>query len=220
MRFTFLWKRDIILSKGGLYLKKYVFVIFTVLLFLTFLIFYYLTPFPTHDQITLNFPSSFSIDKENSFETQVVNECSAFSIAYLLRHYQDPHTGLEIYDQLNYKLPISGYVLPKGILNYFNDSNYTIEMFTGTLETLKTRLSEGDPIIVLIGQSLNWQHYMTLVGYDATANEMYFFDSLKTEDENSIQPGNRTMSTDYFLSLWDNGLPIFNHLYFTIKIKR
>ena len=90
-------------------------------------------------------------------------------------------------------------------------------MFTGSLETLKTRLTAGTPIIVLIGNSLNWQHYMTLVGYDDTTNEMYFFDSLKSFDENNGQPGNRTITTDYFLKLWNNGLPIFNQLYFTIS---
>ncbi|MEO3111235.1 C39 family peptidase [Turicibacter sanguinis] len=138
-------------------------------------------------------------------------------MAYVLRHYHESQTGLNIYHQLNYKIPVSGYVLPKGILNYFKDSAYNIEMFTGSLETLKTRLTAGTPIIVLIGNSLNWQHYMTLVGYDDTTNEMYFFDSLKSFDENNGQPGNRTITTDYFLKLWNNGLPIFNQIYFTIS---
>ena len=198
-------------------LKKFIYTSLGILMMMLLLTLYFLSPFPKHDKIPISFPSSFSIEQENSFERQIINECSAFSIAYVLRHYHESQTGLNIYHQLNYKIPVSGYVLPKGILNYFKDSAYNIEMFTGSLETLKTRLTAGTPIIVLIGNSLNWQHYMTLVGYDDTTNEMYFFDSLKSFDENNGQPGNRTITTDYFLKLWNNGLPIFNQLYFTIS---
>ena len=52
--------------------------------------------------------------------------------------------------------------------------------------------------------------------YDDTLNEVYFFDSLKEYDENDNAPGNRTLSSDYFLDMWDNKIPTFNHLYFTI----
>lgn len=178
---------------------------------------YCITPFPTNDKINVNYPDSFTITQENSFETQIVNECSAFSSAYVLRHFGENKTGLALYDEFNYKLPFSGYVLPKGILDYFKDTPYQVKMYTGTFETLKTQLTKGTPIIVLVGNHLNWQHYMTVVGYNDTLQEVYFFDSLRETDENESLPGNRTLSTDYFLSMWDNGLPIFNHLYFVIE---
>ena len=178
---------------------------------------YCITPCPTNDKINVNYPDSFTITQENSFETQVVNECSAFSSAYVLRHFGENKTGLALYDEFNYKLPFSGYVLPKGILDYFKDTPYQVKMYTGTFETLKTQLTKGTPIIVLVGDHLNWQHYMTVVGYNDTLQEVYFFDSLRETDENESLPGNRTLSTDYFLSMWDNGLPIFNHLYFVIE---
>ncbi len=178
---------------------------------------YCITPFPINDKINVNYPDSFTITQENSFETQVVNECSAFSSAYVLRHFGENKTGLALYDEFNYKLPFSGYVLPKGILDYFKDTPYQVKMYTGTFETLKTQLTKGTPIIVLVGNHLNWQHYMTVVGYNDTLQEVYFFDSLRETDENESLPGNRTLSTDYFLSMWDNGLPIFNHLYFVIE---
>lgn len=178
---------------------------------------YCITPFPTNDKINVNYPDSFTITQENSFETQVVNECSAFSSAYVLRHFGENKTGLALYDEFNYKLPFSGYVLPKGILDYFKDTPYQVKMYTGTFETLKTQLTKGTPIIVLVGDHLNWQHYMTVVGYNDTLQEVYFFDSLRETDENESLPGNRTLSTDYFLCMWDNGLPIFNHLYFVIE---
>lgn len=178
---------------------------------------YCITPFPTNDKINVNYPDSFTITQENSFETQIVNECSAFSSAYVLRHFGENKTGLALYDEFNYKLPFSGYVLPKGILDYFKDTPYQVKMYTGTFETLKTQLTKGTPIIVLVGDHLNWQHYMTVVGYNDPLQEVYFFDSLRETDENESLPGNRTLSTDYFLSMWDNGLPIFNHLYFVIE---
>ena len=187
-----------------------------LLLLLTFG-FYCITPFPTNDEITVDYPDSFTITKENSYETQVMNECSAFSSAYVLRHFGEPQTGLALYDEFKYKLPFSGYVLPKGILDYFKESPYQINMYTGTFETLKTQLTKGTPIIVLVGDHLNWQHYMTIVGYDDSLQEVYFFDSLREIDENESLPGNRTLSTDYFLSMWDNGVPIFHHVYFTTQ---
>jgi len=41
-------------------------------------------------------------------------------------------------------------------------------------------------------------------------------DSNKASDENAELPGNRTMTNDYFLKWWSNGLPIFNHVYITV----
>lgn len=195
------------------YLLGGLFLLLSILMFC----FYCITPFPMTDQITINYPDSFMITKENSYETQVKNECSAFSSAYVLRHFGENQNGLSLYEKFNYKLPFSGYVLPKGILDYFNSTSYQVTMYTGTFETLKTQLTKGTPIIVLVGNHLKWQHYMTLVGYDDNRQEVYFFDSLRETDENDLLPGNRTLSTDYFLDLWDNGLPVFNHLYFVIE---
>ena len=197
-------------------MKIYLLVATLILLTLVTVGIYFITPFPTTDTIKINYPNSFSITAENSFETQVVNECSAFSSAYVLRHFGENKTGLALYAEFNYKLPFSGYVLPKGILEYFEKSSYQIHMYTGTFETLKTQLTKGVPIIVLVGVGLDWQHYMTLVGYDDSLNEVYFFDSLKDHDENGNALGNRTLSSDYFLDMWDNKIPTFNHLYFTI----
>ena len=147
------------------------------LLLLVLIIFYYLTPFPQRDSLTKSVPSSYSIDQENH------NECSAFSTAYVLRHFGESQTGLELYEKFGYKLPFSGYVLPKGILSYFKDSAYEATLYRGTFETLKSRLIEGTPVIVLVGDGLNWQHYMTLVGFDQSLSEVYFFDSLRQDDD-------------------------------------
>ncbi|HAX73201.1 MAG TPA: hypothetical protein DCY20_06730 [Firmicutes bacterium] len=178
---------------------------------------YYFFPLPVADDIDTRLASQLIIEEENSFETQVHNECSAFSSAYVLRHFGESITGMTLYESLNFKLPLSGYVLPNGILSYFHELDYDITMFSGTLNQLKMRLGAGVPIIVLVGEGVNWQHYMTLIGYNTDLKELYFFDSLRKEDENAELPGNRTLTEDYFLSMWDNGLPIFNHLYFVIN---
>lgn len=178
---------------------------------------YFLSPFPVVDEVDPYYPEQFAVSTDNYFETQILNECSAFSSAYLLRHFGEEQQGLALYEELHYKLPFSGYVLPKGIIEYFKEHHYDIQIYKGTLDSLKTQLLKGHPLIVLVGDGLNWQHYMTLVGYNDALAEVYFFDSLKEGDQNGEFPGNRTLSTDYFLSMWENGLPIFNHLYFTIQ---
>ena len=72
-------------------------------------------------------------------------------------------------------------------------------------------LSEYKPIIVLVKYGKG-QHYMTLLGYDN--NSFYVYDSILktdpnneelTEDLNSDFPGNRNITYDSFLKIWDNG---------------
>ncbi|MGL4335308.1 MAG: C39 family peptidase [Turicibacter sp.] len=188
----------------------------SILLVIGYMI-YLTSPMPKVDSFVQLYPKIYAIKDENLFETQVKNECSAFSSAYILRHFGIEATGLQVYEEFDFKLPISGYVLPKGILNYFDKLPIQVEMYTGTLETLKSHLVQDVPVVVLVGDRLNWQHYMTVVGYDENLNELYIFDSLKDFDENSDFPGNRTMNTDYFLSMWNNGLPVFNQLYFVFE---
>lgn len=175
-----------------------------------------LTPFPQWDTITGNIPSKYSISKLNSFEIQSKSECSAFSAAYILRHFDREAKGSEIYKTMSYKLPASGYVLPKGLLEFFQKENLNARLFRGNIDTLKIRVSEGTPVIVLVGNHIQWQHYMTVVGYNTGLKEIYFFNSRKEYDENGEKPGNRTLSEDDFLGLWNNGLPFFNHIYFVV----
>jgi uncharacterized protein YvpB len=59
----------------------------------------------------------------------------------------------------------NGYVMPQALSDNFREYNYSTEMLRGDLEQLKTRLNLGNPIIVLIGHFVSWQHYVTVVGY-------------------------------------------------------
>lgn len=177
-----------------------------------------ITPFPNQDYISTKYPAKFIVDKESKFEKQGHNQCSAFTTAYVLRCSGIETNGSKVYKEISYKIPISGYVLPKGIINYLKDNNCKPQILKGNISTLKSRLTKGKPVIVLIGKGIRWQHYMTLVGYDDNKKKLYFFDSKRDKDENGALPGNRTLNEEYFLTLWNNGLPIYNKVYITVEL--
>lgn len=178
---------------------------------------YCLVPFPRKDTVVSSSLSHFNVGNESRFERQGRNQCSAFSTAYVLRFFGKEASGAQVYKDIHYKVPISGYVLPKGIITYLEANNLNPHIYNGTLDTLKARLTNGNPVIVLVGKNIRWQHYMTLVGYDSEKKELYFFDSGRDKDENGELAGNRTLTEEYFLSMWSNGLPIFNRMYITVK---
>ena len=177
-----------------------------------------LSPFPTSEFKAVNLPNRFDVPINTGFELQGKNQCAAFSTAFVLRNFGQKVKGSEVYARIPYKIPISGYVLPKGVVTYLQTQGFRSAIFKGDINSLKTRLVQGNnPVIVLVGNGLFWQHYMTLVGYDNEKQELYFFDSGRDNDENAEFQGNRTMTEDYFLKWWNNGLPIFNHVYITVE---
>lgn len=177
---------------------------------------YCLAPFPKRDSITSASQKKFDVPIHTDFEQQGKNQCAAFSTAFVLRNSGKQAKGIEVYDKIPFKIPISGYVLPKGVISYLQSQGLKPMIYKGSLSSLKARLVHGNvPIIVLVGNGLFWQHYMTLVGFDDDKSELYFVDSNKVSDENAELPGNRTMTNDYFLKWWGNGLPVFNHVYIT-----
>ncbi|MZP43788.1 hypothetical protein GTO89_12110 [Heliobacterium gestii] len=179
------------------------------------LVYYLLTPFPSEDVTAQSIPTRYHVPREAAYEVQGHNQCSAFSTAYLLRTLGKDAEGARVYSALVYKIPFSGYVLPKGIMSYLQAQGMGPSIYRGALPTLKARLTQGNPVITLVGNGVLWQHYMTLVGYDEEKRDLYFFDSKRETDENSDLPGNRTLTEEYFLSMWDNGLPLFHHIYIT-----
>ena len=178
---------------------------------------YVLLPFPKNDSISFAAPEKYDVPIYTDFELQGKNQCAAYSTAFVLRNSGKQAKGIEVYAKIPYKIPISGYVLPKGLISYLHSQGLEAKIHKGDLSTLKARLVKGNtPVIVLVGNGFFWQHYMTLVGFDDDKSELYFFDSNKVNDENAELPGNRTMSNEYYLKWWSNGLPIFNHVYITV----
>lgn len=177
-----------------------------------------LSPLPMNELKSINLPNRFDVPIKSEFELQGKNQCAAFSTAFVMRNFGLNAKGSEVYDRIPYKIPISGYVLPKGIITYIQSQGFRPAIFKGDINSLKTSLvQESSPIIVLVGNGVLWQHYITLVGYDSEKKELYFFDSGRDKDENAVLPGNRTMTEEYFSKWWNNGLPFFNHVYITVE---
>jgi len=192
-------------------------VLVTIICFLVGTI-YILSPFPNSDSISFATQKKFDVPIYTDFELQGKNQCAAYSTAFVLRNSGKQAKGIEVYAKIPFKIPISGYVLPKGVISYLQSQGLKPMIYKGDLSSLKARLVQGTaPVIVLVGNGLFWQHYMTLVGFDDDKSELYFVDSNKVNDANAELPGNRTMTNDYFLKWWSNGLPVFNHVYITVR---
>lgn len=126
-----------------------------------------LSPFPIREFKAERPPDRYEISINTGFERQGKNQCAAFSTAFVLRTFGQSLQGAEVYAKIPYKIPISGYVLPKGVVSYFQSQGFSPAIYRGDLNSLKTRLVQGnEPIIVLVGNGLFWQHYMTFLGYD------------------------------------------------------
>ena len=177
-----------------------------------------LSPFPASEYKAINLPEKFDVPINTGFELQGKSQCAAFSTAFVIRNFGQKAKGSEVYARMHYKIPVSGYVLPKGIITYLETQGFRPAIFKGDINSLKASLVQGNnPVIVIVGNGFFWQHYMTLVGYNTEKQELYFFDSGRDNDENAGIQGNRTMTEEYFLKWWNNGLPIFNHVYITVE---
>lgn len=161
---------------------------------------------------------SLNIDLENtSFDKQGFNMCSGYAAAFIRRYYGQPATGTQIYREIAYKLPFDIGVPPHRLISHFRDNNLNAVARTGDLSELKYFSSQNIPVIVLVGEGFKWQHYMVLVGYSEEDNEMYFYDpetgpAMVAREK----PGNKTLTTDNFLKIWENDLPFFSQLFITV----
>ena len=203
-------------NSGKIIRKLELFILSICFLFIVSI--YVLSPFPRYEAVSINLPQRFEIPIKSAFEIQGKNQCAAFSTAFVLRNFGQYAKGSDVYTKLPYKNANSGYVLPKGIITYLQSQGYEATLFKSDLNSLKAKLvEESNPIIVLVGNGLFFQHYMTFVGFDDEKKELYFYDSVWEKDENGKLPGNRTMTSDYFSKFWSNGLPVFNHIYITVQ---
>lgn len=184
-----------------------------ILLVLAGLGLHWLSPFPRRDLAPPLIPLRAEIRTPNRFEVQGPNQCGGYATAFVLRHLGREASGADIYRRLGRKLPFSGYVLPGGITRLLEREGFRPALYRGTLRSLKAHVAKGRPPIVLVGDSVDWQHYITLVGYNTPKRALYFYDSNYTHDANGPLPGNRTLTEKEFLSLWNNGLPGFSRIY-------
>lgn len=167
---------------------------------------------PRNDKIEIKYESSYFVSEKSYFEKQGKSQCGGFSSAYIMRVLGKEITGDKCYSQLKYKFS-NGYVLPQALLDILKNNEIEARLFRGNLATLKTRLNENKPIIVLLGNSVRWQHYVTVVGYNKEI--IYLYDSNKSTDNSTGY--NRTMTNEEFLKQWNNKLPFFAHIYFVVE---
>ncbi|WP_242837400.1 hypothetical protein [Desulfitobacterium metallireducens] len=116
-----------------------------------------LSPFPTSEFKAINLPTRFDVPINTGFELQGKNQCAAFSTAFVLRNFGEKAKGSEVYDRIPYKIPLSGYVLPKGVVTYIQSQGFRPAIYKGDINSLKSKLVQGnDPVIVLVGNGLFW----------------------------------------------------------------
>lgn len=168
---------------------------------------------PVADSIQEDFPKSYFIESEyHLHERQQGNSCSGHASAYLLRTLGMNLSGQTVYDSLDFKVA-DGLVLPQGILDYLDATGYPATLYQGNLKQLKARLSGGEtPLIVLVGSSMEYQHYIVLLGYDQ--KNLYFFDSNKPENLDAAY--NSVLNEKEFAKLWENIIPGFERIYIAL----
>ncbi|ADY57023.1 hypothetical protein Sgly_2751 [Syntrophobotulus glycolicus DSM 8271] len=172
----------------------------------------YAQSLPQKDTKEIEYTDTYFVETKSYFEKQERGQCAGFSSAYVLRTFGEEISGRENYRQLNHKFS-NGYVMPQALIEIFNQYGHHAEMLHGDLKHLKTRLNEGNPIIVLIGHFTSWQHYVTVVGYDE--ENIFLYDSnMDTDHTNGY---NRTMTNTEFLSQWENEIPLFEQIYFVVS---
>lgn len=157
----------------------------------------------------------YVITKSNRIEFQNGYACSAFSSAYVLRHWDIKESGDELYEVITNKMK-DGYVYPKGIQKLLPQYGFRVKYCSGNINALKNEVSKGNPVIVMIRTHVdkNWLHYVPVVGYD----EHYIFIAESLEEfANCKEPYyNRKIAIGEFKKLWNTSMikmPFYRNTY-------
>lgn len=165
--------------------------------------------------------SQFMIYKDNLIDVQKGNECSGYSTAYILRHYDIAANGEEIYKKIPQKTA-NGCVYPKEVKRILEDYGFYVKYCAGNLNALKKEVCKGNPVIVFIKvrKDKNWLHYVPVVGYDE--NNIFLAESLIDFINCDEKIYNRKISNKDFLALWNTSMlkmPLYAHTFYMIEKK-
>jgi len=165
--------------------------------------------------------SHFMVLKENRIDMQKGNSCSGYSTAYVLRHYDIPADGDDIYMKLPDKMA-NGYVYPNKVKKIFEKYGFHVTYCAGNLNALKNEVSKGNPVIVFIKvrRDRKWLHYVPVVGYDE--DNLFLAESLEELVNCSEKTYNRKINNEDFKALWNTSMlkmPLYTHTFFCIKKK-
>ncbi len=148
---------------------------------------------------------------------QTGNDCGPFNVAAVVRALKKEDVDSTSFAQkIGWRLP-NKYTLPWGLENQLKENGIKVEKPHFNLLTddekitlVQQHLSVGKPIIIL-GERENYEHYLTLLGFNASADEYYIYDSLQTAspdqqgittDKNGQLPGNATLTASELLNFW------------------
>ena len=157
----------------------------------------------------------FVIKKANRIDLQKKYDCSAFSSAYILRHWDIEAQGNKLYEIISNKTK-DGLVPPKGILNMLSHYGFKVKYCASNITALKNEVSKGNPVIVMIRVRTdeNWLHFVPVVGYDE--QHIFLAESMADFINCDELYYNRKISIEEFKSLWNTSMlkmPLYRNTY-------
>lgn len=163
--------------------------------------------------------SKFIITQKNRIDIQNNYECSAFSTAYVLRHFGIQTNGEEIYKIIPNKSE-TGLVYPKGIIKLLTKQGFKATYRIGNIFELKKEVSKGIPVIVFIKafKDKSYLHFVPVVGYDEES--IYIAESLENLININEVYYNRKISITEFKRLWNTSdfkMPLYKYTYITVS---
>lgn len=93
-------------------------------------------------------PEFFCASSENRIDYQTDGKCAAYAAAYLLRRFGEDTNGEALFPELKRTL---GFVSANSVVDVFERYGYQAKACHGSVDTLKQRLTERNPIIVSSG---------------------------------------------------------------------
>lgn len=171
---------------------------------------------PPKDEIeSVDYPPAFFCESEgNRIDYQTDGKCAAYAAAYLMRHFGEEANGEELFPEFKRSF---GFVSANGVAEVLERHGYRAKACRGSVDTLKRRLSEGDPIIVFI-RIPGDTHYAVVVGYDE--RHIYLADSLAENANASGEQYNRVLTTEEFESVWHTKMLLPDNIYITAHKKQ
>ena len=167
----------------------------------------YISP-PRDDIEVFHYPPEFfCASSENRIDYQTDGKCAAYAAAYLLRHLGEDTDGEVLFPELKRTL---GFVSANSIADVFERHGYQSKACHGSVDTLKQRLSGGNPIIVFT-RIPGDTHYAVFVGYDE--QYIYLVDSLAANANASDTRYNRVLTTEDFEAVWKTGMLLPDNIY-------
>ena len=168
-----------------------------------------------------SFAKGYILETPNYMAYQKTTECSGFATAHVFRSFGMETEGSQIYESIQHKMK-NGAVMPKTLKKFIRKSDMEADYVKGSLESLKTDLSEGKRIIVFIKTRLdkNWLHYVSVVGYDE--NNVFIAESMSSLKNCETKYYNRKVTNEEFMKYWDTRewyMPFYKNTYLMISKK-